>query len=114
MYLGSMPKQPGEKLPVDIDYSRVIGCEVTASSIALTVTAPSGMALDATTTSAADKRGQLWISGGTDGNSYSWTVVADIVIGGRTVRVEDEFLVEVAEVTATNGAQCGGGWLAVM
>lgn len=103
MFLGTVTKQPNEIIPVDIDYSKVIGSRV-ASSITLTVTAPSGMALESAEADSVDQFGQVFVSGGTSGTSYAWTVVADIVIAGKTTRVEDEFSVVVQEITATSGA----------
>lgn len=93
--IGSMVKQPGEKLPVDISYADVIG-DRTATSITPTITVPVGMVKDSEEVSGHTL--QIYLSGGTDGNAYRWTVVTDIVIGGKTTRVEDEFDVVVEEI----------------
>lgn len=117
MFLGTINKQPSEILPIDIDYTKVIG-DRTASSITLTVTAPTGMAMDSAEADAAAQFGQVYVSGGTSGESYKWTVIADIVIAGKTTRVEDEFTVAVTEITADTAATSqpatpvgsGSGW----
>lgn len=93
--IGSMTKQPGEILPVDISYASVIGVR-TASSITPTVTVPVGMT--AVSQVLSGQVLQIYLSGGTNAQSYRWTVVTDIVIGGATTRVEDEFDVVVEDV----------------
>jgi len=103
MFLGTITKQPSEIIPIDIDYSKVIG-DRTASSISLTVTPPSGMAMESAEADATERFGQVYVSGGTDATAYKWTVQADIVIAGKTTRVEDEFTVQVAEITADTSA----------
>jgi hypothetical protein len=95
--IGSTLKQPREITLLDLDYSDAIGTR-TASSITPTVEVPSGMTLERTLVSG--KVVQLQISGGTDETVYRWTVLADIVIGGSLMRVEDEFHVLVQEVAA--------------
>jgi hypothetical protein len=94
--IGSFTKQPREKLPVDIDYTSVIAGR-TVSSMTPTVETPSGMTL--TSSAVSGETIQLYLSGGTDGVTYTWTVLMDIVIGGKTTTVEDEFTVTVEEVS---------------
>jgi hypothetical protein len=93
--IGSFEKQPREVLPVDVSYADVIG-DRTASSIVPTVEVPTGM------TKVSEQMDgsvlQLYVSGGTTGNSYRWTVLTDITIAGNVTRVEDEFDVVVLEV----------------
>ncbi len=93
--IGSTLKQPREILLLDLDYSDAIGTR-TASSVTPTVEVPSGMTLERTLVSG--KVVQLQLSGGTDETVYRWTVLTDIVIGGSTMRLEDEFHVLVQEV----------------
>lgn len=93
--LGSMSKQPSEILPVDISYADVIGSR-TATSIAQTITVPSGMTKVSDEVSGSVL--QIYVSGGTTGTSYRWVVKTDITIGGKVTRVEDEFDVVVLEV----------------
>jgi hypothetical protein len=100
-FLGSTNKQPREKLPIDISYALVIG-DRAADSIALTIETPTGMVLESSSTDAAGKLAQLFVSGGTSGTTYHWTVLADITIGGKVTRVEDEFSVAVSEVNSSN------------
>lgn len=94
--IGSFSKQPREVLPVDISYADVVGGR-TVTSLVPTVEVPAGMTMvsmqvDGTTL-------QIYVSGGTTSNSYRWTVLTDITIGGRVTRVEDEFDVVVLEVS---------------
>lgn len=93
--LGSTGKQPSEAGPIDIHYADVIAGRTT-SSITPTVTVPTGM-----TMASAEVTGetlQIYYAGGTTGTSYRWVVKTDIVIGGKTTTVEDEFDIVVAEV----------------
>lgn len=41
---------------------------------------------------------QIYLSGGVTGATYRWVLQTDIVMGGATTRVEDEFDVVVLEV----------------
>jgi hypothetical protein len=93
--LGSFKKQPREILPVDISYSAVIGSR-TITSITPTIETPSGMTL--VSSNLTGHVVQLYLSGGTDGVTYRWTLLTDIVIGGATTRVEDEFDVTIEVV----------------
>lgn len=93
--IGTITKQPREILPVDISYADVIGSR-TATSIVQSVTVPSGMTMASEQVSGQVL--QVYVSGGTDGVIYRWTVLTDITIGGRVTRVEDEFDVAVVEV----------------
>ncbi len=93
--IGSMLKQPGEILPVDISYADVIGGRV-VTSITPTITVPGGMTKVSEQVSGQVL--QIYLSGGVNATSYRWTVACDIVIGGRTTRVEDEFDVVVEEI----------------
>lgn len=93
--LGYVMKQPRESGPVDIDYAKVIG-DRTVTSITLAIETPSGMTLDSS--GVTGSVAQLFVSGGTSGESYSWTILASILIGGHTTVVEDEFIVQVEEV----------------
>lgn len=93
--IGSFDKQPREVLPVDISYAEVIG-ERTATAIVATVEVPVGMTL--VSQEMVGSTLQVYVSGGTTGTSYRWTLLTDITIGGRVTRVEDEFDVVVLEV----------------
>ena len=88
-------KQPGETLPVDIIYDDVINGR-TYTSITPTVSTPSGITLVSQQLSGTVL--QLYVAGGTGGQSYKWTISTAIVIGGRTTVVEDEFFTIVEEV----------------
>lgn len=96
MYIGAFTKQPAEIIAVPISYARFLGTR-TASSISATVTAPSGMT-ESETAAVSGSVLQVWVSGGTDGSSYRWKVVTDIVVGGKTERLEDEFDVRIKAV----------------
>lgn len=96
--IGSFSKQPRETIPVDVDYSDVIGSGRTASLIAPTIEAPAGMTLVSSIVSGTTA--QLYITGGTAGASYCWTLLTDLTIGGKVTRVEDEFHVTVQDVTS--------------
>ncbi|MBK8858851.1 MAG: hypothetical protein IPN11_14555 [Opitutaceae bacterium] len=94
--LGSFTKQPGETLPIDISFSSVVGGRTT-TAITSVITVPSGM----TQTGSAIQSGeslQIYVAGGTSGQSYPWKVVTTITIGGRDTIIEDEFDVVVLEV----------------
>ena len=93
--MGTMTKQPGETLPVDIDYTAVIAGR-TVSSLTPTITVPSGITMVSNQVSGNVL--QIYLSGGTDAQSYKWTISTSILIGGRTTIVEDEFIVLVQEV----------------
>lgn len=94
--IGSLTKQPREIIDVEISYAKVLGDRV-ASSITPSVEVPAGMLMDAQTVGADSVR--LYVRGGTSGQSYTWTVLTDLVVGGRLIRVEDEFVVLVEETT---------------
>ncbi len=92
--IGTVLKQPREILPVDISYAKAIGAR-TYSSITPSVEVPAGMTLSATVVSGTTV--QLVIAGGTSGQTYKWTLLSDVVMGGVTSRLEDEFIVLVEE-----------------
>lgn len=94
--IGTLIKQPREILPVDISYAATIGARA-PSSITPTVETPPGMTTISIATDLPSKTVQLYIGGGTAGQTFKYTVLTDIVIGGSTSRVEDEFLVVVEE-----------------
>lgn len=94
--IGSFTKQPGEALPVDISYAAVINGRTT-SSITPVVTVPSGMTMSETQDLTGEVL-QLYVAGGTTGQTYRWVVTCTIVIGGKDTIVEDEFDVVVLEV----------------
>lgn len=93
--IGSFTKQPTEILPVDVRYSAVLGNRV-AQSIVPAIAVPAGMTLESDEVSGSTL--QMYVSGGTDGQTYRWVVTTDIMISGRLTRVEDEFDVLVEEV----------------
>ena len=93
--IGSFDKQPAEQLPVDIDYSEVIAGRTT-SSISPSITVPSGMTKVSHQMSGETL--QIYVTGGTSGQSYRWTVLTSITISGNVTIVEDEFDVVVLEI----------------
>lgn len=93
--IGAFTKQPREIIPVDISYTGVIGGRA-ASAVMPTVEVPSGMTIAGQVVSGSTV--QIYVAGGTTGSSYRWVVLTDILIGGLTTRVEDEFDVVVLEV----------------
>ena len=95
--VGALTKQPREIVAVDLDYTQAIDGR-TVSLITPSIEAPSGMALESAQVDGSVL--QVYMSGGTAGQVYRWTVLTDIVIGGRTTRLEDEWHVLVEEVTA--------------
>lgn len=96
--IGSFVKQPVEIWLVDISYATFLGAR-TASSITPTTTTPVGQTLAGSVLSGQTL--QLQVAGGTDGQSYRWVVTTDLVIGGVTARVQDEFDCVVTEVPNT-------------
>lgn len=93
--IGAYSQQPGEQLPVDISYTAVIGGR-TVSLMTATVVTPVGMTL--VSQEVVGEVLQLFITGGTTGTSYRWSVLMSITIGGRLTKVEDEFDIVVQEV----------------
>lgn len=93
--IGSFVMQSREILPVDVSYDTVIGGR-TVDSITVTPEVPVGMILVSQTITANVL--QLYVRGGTTGTSYRWTLLCDIVIGGKTTRVEDEFDIVVTDI----------------
>lgn len=96
--IGSFTKQPSEKLPVDIDYTDVVAGRTLDSAITTVVTSSPAGTTESETKSQTDNVLQLYVGGGTTGQTYRWTVVATLVIGGKDTVVEDEFDVVVLEV----------------
>jgi hypothetical protein len=93
--LGTLIKQPREIIDVDISYAKVLGSRVT-DEITTSIEVPAGMTLGAQTIGSDSVK--LFVSGGASGQTYRWTVLTDLIVGGMTIRVEDEFLVSVEEV----------------
>lgn len=94
--IGSFTKQPSEKLPVDITYAAVIAGRTTTSITPVT-TVPTGMTAGEVQQLTGEVL-QIYVAGGTTGQTYRWVVQTSIVIGGKTTVVEDEFDVVVLEV----------------
>lgn len=88
MFLGSYVKQDVEDLPVDIGFADVIAGR-SYTSITVTPVVPTGMSNLSTLQSGTDY--QLMPSGGTHLTTYRWVVNTAIVIGGLTVKLQDEF-----------------------
>lgn len=97
--LGTITKQPAEKLPYDIDYSTVLGSRSGTVGTPTTAITPSGAGSpsisDTTLTGTAF---QFYLNGGTDGNSYSLTITTSITVGGKIETVQDEISIVVQEV----------------
>lgn len=93
--IGSMTKQPRERLPVDIDYTEVVAGR-TVTTFTPTVETPVGITVS--NVSMSGNKLQIYVSGGTTGQAYKITILMDLLIGGITSTVEDEFNVLVEEV----------------
>lgn len=94
--IGTMTKQPREKLPVDIDYTAVVAGR-TVTSFTPTIETPVGITV--TNTSMSGNKFQMYVSGGTTGTTYTITVLMDLLISGNVTTVEDEYRVLVEEVS---------------
>jgi hypothetical protein len=92
--LGSFVKQPREIYVVDLHYDVAIGARP-VDSIAATIETPAGMTLESSQLSGDTL--QLHVGTGLHAHNYRWTVLCEIVIGGKLERLEDEFDVVVEE-----------------
>lgn len=103
MILGTIEKQPLEKLPFSISYDAVVGTRtLTDLSVTAAVT-PGGAGaptLTDTSTSVPDKKHIFYVNGGTSNVEYLITFTATLTIGGITEVVEDELYVSVADIPA--------------
>lgn len=79
MAITKIPKQPTEVLDYDFDYSAwlVITDEISAA----TITVPSGITLDSY--SFTDTVVKIWLSGGTDGETYKITCLVTTSAGRK-------------------------------
>lgn len=94
--VGTMKKQPREIVPFVLSYTTVLDGR-TATSITPTVEMPAGLV--STSEEVIGEYLQCFVSGGLDGETYLITVLTDLVVGGKTIRVEDEIKVKVKEVS---------------
>lgn len=95
--LDTTTKQPWEAKRLTIDYKAEIG-DATQVTLTSDIAIPAGMTLVSQATSGSVL--QLYVSGGTDGQVYSWRVRTTLSTpAGELARCEDEFLVLVEEVT---------------
>lgn len=96
--LGSFPKQTTERLPVSIDYSQVAGTQP-VSAMSPVIVVPAGMVKDSHSVQGTTLT--IFVSGGTDGQTYRWVVITDLTVDAGLITVEDEFDVRVADVPDT-------------
>ena len=94
MKVGSVTKQPGERISVSIAYDEALdeGDEIT--QIDACVVTPGGE-LTAAPVLATERRARVWLEGGTDAITYKVTVTVSTA-GGE--RLEDEITVKVKEI----------------
>ncbi len=92
--LGICDKQPREIIDIVVSYADALAGRE-ATSIVPNIETPAGMTLAGTDIGPDSVR--LYVAGGTSGQTYQWTVLTDIVVGGKTLRLEDEFIAAVQE-----------------
>lgn len=94
--IGTLRKQPSEIVPLSISYAPVLAGQASGGISASISAAPAGLEL--TQQAVLGPVFQVLVGGGTSGQDYLVTVLAEIVVGGTTVRVEDEVRVKVQAV----------------
>lgn len=91
MNLGQFVKQPDDVLDYDVDYSQWLNTDDHVVSAQVEVE-PSGLSVQSS--HVFSSRVNIWLSGGTAGNSHKVTVTATTSVG--RVR-QDEFRVKIKE-----------------
>lgn len=96
-HLGTITKQPTEKLPYSVDYTDVLGGRT--GTIGTPTTAVSGTSAPTLTdTSQSGNVFQFYVNGGTDGGTHTLTITTSITVGGKVETVQDEITIEIVEI----------------
>lgn len=96
--LGTITKQPTEKLPYDLSYAEVLGGR--SGTVGTPTTAVSGANPPTISdTSLSGTTFQFYVNGGTDGGTHTITVTTDITVGGKVETVQDEITVVIEEIS---------------
>ena len=93
MKVGTFTKQPGERISNSILYDDALDVGDYLETIDSCVATPVG--LDANAGLSSTSRARIWYEGGTDGVSYTVTIVATTHAGER---FEDEIVCKVKEI----------------
>ncbi|MFA5630345.1 MAG: hypothetical protein WC997_02435 [Porticoccaceae bacterium] len=92
MKLGRKTKQPAERLDYDVVYGDwLANTDDTIASAQVTATPPG---IDIDVVQVSDHRVKVWLSGGTDGETYKIEVTAETAAGAIK---QDEFDIRVKE-----------------
>ncbi|ODU07986.1 MAG: hypothetical protein ABS84_14850 [Rubrivivax sp. SCN 71-131] len=96
-HLGTITKQPSEKLPFDVSYADVLGMR--SGTVGTPTTAISGANPPTISdTSLSGSTFQFYIAGGADGGAHVITITTDITVGGKVETVQDEISVVIEEI----------------
>lgn len=92
--VGTFTKQPGERISNSILYDDALDVGDYLETIGSCTATPVGLAVNAGLSSTS--RARIWYEGGTDGVSYTVTIVATTHTGER---FEDEIVCKVKEIS---------------
>lgn len=96
--LGTITKQPDEKLPFDVDYSEVLGGR--SGTVGTPVTSVSGASPPTLTdTSLVGSVFQFYLNGGLDGGTHTLEITTGITVGGKLETVQDEITIIIEEIS---------------
>lgn len=97
-HLGTITKQPSEKLPFDVSYAEVLGAR--SGTVGTPTTNVSGSSPPTLSdTSMSGNTFQFYIAGGVDGGAHTLTITTSITVSGKVEIVEDEISIVVEEIT---------------
>lgn len=97
-HLGTITKQPAEKLPFDLDYSEVLGARTgTVGTPATVVSGANPPTIS--DTSLSGEVFQFYVNGGIDGGTHTLTITTSITVGGKLETVEDEISIVIEEIS---------------
>lgn len=97
MHLGTISKQPIEKLPFDVSYSEVLGARSGTVGTPSTSVSGSGTVPTITDTTLSGSTFQFYVNGGTPG-TYKLEITTSITVGGKVETVQDEISISVEEL----------------
>lgn len=97
MQLGTINKQPSEKLPFDLSYAEVLGGRTGTVGAPATAVTGAGTTPTITDTTLSGSTFQFYVGGGTPG-TYKLTITTSITVGGKVETVEDEISIIVEEL----------------
>lgn len=95
--LGTITKQPTEKLPYDLSYAEVLGERTGTIGTPTTSVTGTGTVPTITDTSLTGQVFQFYVNGGTPG-TFKLEVTVSITVGGKIETVQDEIEIVVEEI----------------